>query len=74
MEQPWTHTTVLLQEGVDALFAQDSTGTGTYVDATFGRGGHARAILARLGPEGRLIAFDKDAEACLLYTSDAADE
>ncbi|MDM0031398.1 16S rRNA (cytosine(1402)-N(4))-methyltransferase RsmH [Variovorax sp. J22P271] len=63
MEQPWTHTTVLLKEAVDALFPETSEGAGTYVDATFGRGGHARAILARLGPSGRLIAFDKDAEA-----------
>ncbi|CAN5724309.1 16S rRNA (cytosine(1402)-N(4))-methyltransferase RsmH [soil metagenome] len=64
MDQPWTHTTVLLKEASDALFADTTTpARGTYVDATFGRGGHARAILARLAPEGRLIAFDKDAEA-----------
>ena len=64
MEQLWTHTTVLLKEASDALFADTtSLARGTYVDATFGRGGHARAILARLAPEGRLIAFDKDAEA-----------
>jgi 16S rRNA (cytosine1402-N4)-methyltransferase len=64
VEQPWTHTTVLLKEASDALFADTtSLARGTYVDATFGRGGHARAILARLAPEGRLIAFDKDAEA-----------
>ena len=36
---------------------------GTYVDGTFGRGGHARAVLTLLGPEGRLVAFDKDLEA-----------
>ena len=63
MDQPWTHTTVLLKEAVEALLADASPPGGTYVDATFGRGGHARAILARLGPSGRLIAFDKDAEA-----------
>ncbi|MGJ7582465.1 16S rRNA (cytosine(1402)-N(4))-methyltransferase RsmH [Variovorax sp. RHLX14] len=59
-----THTTVLLEEAVEALFADraDAAG-GTYVDATFGRGGHARRLLERLGPGGRLIAFDKDAEA-----------
>ncbi|MEJ8846782.1 16S rRNA (cytosine(1402)-N(4))-methyltransferase RsmH [Variovorax rhizosphaerae] len=64
MDNEWTHKTVLLNEAVDALFADASaTAGGTYVDATFGRGGHSRLILSRLGPEGRLIAFDKDAEA-----------
>ena len=58
-----THTTVLLQEAVNALLDGDAPADGTYVDATFGRGGHSRALLARLAPEGRLIAFDKDAEA-----------
>jgi 16S rRNA (cytosine1402-N4)-methyltransferase len=60
----------LLNEAVDALFnnpdseAGDlSAGTHTYVDATFGRGGHARLILSRLAPQGRLIAFDKDLDA-----------
>ena len=67
-DTPWTHTTVLLNEAVDALFmaghdAPAPDVNGHYVDATFGRGGHARAMLERLGPQGRLIAFDKDAEA-----------
>ncbi len=57
---PWRHTTVLLTEAVQALVTQPA---GTYVDGTFGRGGHARAILTMLAPEGRLIAFDKDPEA-----------
>jgi len=57
---PWRHTTVLLVEAVQALVTQDD---GTYVDGTFGRGGHARAILARLAPAGRLVAFDKDPQA-----------
>lgn len=59
-----THTTVLLEEAVEALFTDRADALdGTYVDATFGRGGHARRLLERLGPGGRLIAFDKDAEA-----------
>ncbi|MDO8419243.1 MAG: 16S rRNA (cytosine(1402)-N(4))-methyltransferase RsmH [Rubrivivax sp.] len=57
---PWRHTTVLLTEAVQALVTQAD---GTYVDGTFGRGGHARAILQRLAPAGRLVAFDKDPAA-----------
>jgi len=62
------HSPVLVQEAVDALAidAGDPAGArrnGTYVDATFGRGGHARLILERLGPSGRLIALDRDEEA-----------
>ena len=55
-----THTTVLLSEAVEALVTQPG---GIYVDCTYGRGGHARAVLERLSAEGRLIAFDKDPEA-----------
>ena len=54
------HVSVLLEEAVAALNIQPE---GVYVDGTFGRGGHARAILARLGSAGRLIAFDKDPAA-----------
>ena len=54
------HVPVLLEEAVAALAVRPD---GTYVDATFGRGGHARAILDRLGPAGRLFAFDRDPEA-----------
>jgi 16S rRNA (cytosine1402-N4)-methyltransferase len=54
------HRTVLLTEAVEALVTRTD---GVYVDGTFGRGGHARAILERLGPAGRLIAFDRDPEA-----------
>ena len=60
MESPWKHTTVLLHEAVQAL---DVRPDATYVDATFGRGGHSRLILSQLGPQGRLIVFDKDPEA-----------
>ncbi|MCE3273660.1 MAG: rsmH [Ramlibacter sp.] len=60
MEGTWQHTTVLLNEAVEALVTKPE---GTYVDATFGRGGHSRAILGLLAPQGRLIAFDKDPEA-----------
>ena len=60
----WQHTTVLLNEAVEALFgASSSRPDPTYVDATFGRGGHSRLILTKLPPKGRLIAFDKDPEA-----------
>ena len=54
------HVPVLLPEAVAALAIRPE---GTYVDATFGRGGHSRAILAALGPAGRLYAFDRDPEA-----------
>lgn len=60
MDGTWQHTTVLLNEAVDALVTKPD---GTYVDATFGRGGHSRAILSQLSPLGRLVAFDKDPEA-----------
>jgi 16S rRNA (cytosine1402-N4)-methyltransferase len=60
VDTPWQHTTVLLSEAVDAL---DIKPDGTYVDATFGRGGHSRLILSKLSPKGRLIAFDKDLDA-----------
>lgn len=54
------HIPVLLDEAVEALNVRPG---GVYVDGTFGRGGHSERILARLGDGGRLIAFDKDAEA-----------
>ncbi len=54
------HVTVLLQEAVAALAIKPD---GTYVDGTFGRGGHSRLILSRLSEAGRLIAFDKDPAA-----------
>lgn len=54
------HVSVLLEGAVDALAPRPD---GIYVDATFGRGGHSRAILARLGPDGRLLAMDRDPAA-----------
>jgi 16S rRNA (cytosine1402-N4)-methyltransferase len=54
------HTPVLLREAVDALAVGPC---GIYVDGTFGRGGHSRLILERLGESGRLIAFDRDPTA-----------
>ncbi|MEP7083328.1 MAG: 16S rRNA (cytosine(1402)-N(4))-methyltransferase RsmH [Betaproteobacteria bacterium] len=50
----------MVEEAVEGLNVQEA---GTYVDATFGRGGHAAAILARLGPRGRLLALDRDLDA-----------
>ena len=54
------HVPVLLQETIEALAVSPS---GWYVDCTFGGGGHSAEILKRLGPQGKLIAFDQDAEA-----------
>jgi 16S rRNA (cytosine1402-N4)-methyltransferase len=72
---PWTHTTVLLNEAIAALLAHPvgravhealtppALADGIYVDGTFGRGGHSRALLAHLSPQARLVVFDKDPEA-----------
>lgn len=57
------HRTVLLDEAVDALDLAGARADGIYIDGTFGRGGHSRLILSKLGPKGRLIAFDKDLQA-----------
>ncbi len=54
------HTTVLLDEAVDALITDADA---TYIDATFGRGGHSKLILSKLNPNGRLVIFDKDPAA-----------
>jgi 16S rRNA (cytosine1402-N4)-methyltransferase len=55
-----SHITVLLDEAVHALAVKPD---GVYVDGTFGRGGHSRKILEKLGSHGRLIAFDRDLKA-----------
>jgi 16S rRNA (cytosine1402-N4)-methyltransferase len=56
----YSHHPVLLEEALKALKLKPE---GVYVDATFGRGGHAQAILQRLGPDGRLVGLDKDPQA-----------
>lgn len=63
---PAVHLPVLLTEAVAALAIKPD---GLYVDATFGRGGHSRAILSQLGPQGRLIALDRDQAAIAAGTA-----
>jgi 16S rRNA (cytosine1402-N4)-methyltransferase len=60
MKQSSTHITVLLNEAIDALNINPS---GTYIDGTFGRGGHSKKILSKLGDAGRLFAMDRDLAA-----------
>lgn len=59
-QSPAYHTPVLLTEVIDGLNIKPA---GTYVDCTFGGGGHSKAILAKLGSKGKLIVFDQDAGA-----------
>src|SRR5687767_86301 len=54
------HQPVLAREAIEALALRPG---GVYVDGTFGRGGHSRLILEQLGPQGRLIALDRDPQA-----------
>ena len=56
----YQHQAVLLEEAVSSLRVR---GEGKYLDATFGRGGHSRAIMAGLTEQGRLLALDKDQQA-----------
>jgi len=65
------HITVLLDEAVDALAVRAD---GCYLDGTFGRGGHSRLILDRLGPDGRLLGFDKDPQAIATGQALAAED
>lgn len=60
MEKEIYHIPALLTESIDAL---NINARGSYVDATFGGGGHSRAILQRLGPAGHLYGFDRDIDA-----------
>jgi 16S rRNA C1402 N4-methylase RsmH len=55
-----SHIPVLLNAAVDGLMVRAD---GIYVDCTYGRGGHSREILRRLGPRGRLLALDRDPQA-----------
>ncbi len=57
------HTTVLLNEAVDALITDAGA---TYIDATFGRGGHSKLILSKLNANGKLVVFDKDPAAIVV--------
>jgi 16S rRNA (cytosine1402-N4)-methyltransferase len=61
--QNFQHRTVLLDEAVDALDLAGARANGIYIDGTFGRGGHSRLILSKLGAKGRLFGFDKDPQA-----------
>ncbi|WP_025821031.1 16S rRNA (cytosine(1402)-N(4))-methyltransferase RsmH [Shewanella marina] len=60
MSQQFAHVSVLLQETIDGLNIRPD---GIYIDGTFGRGGHSRQVLQRLGENGRLIAIDRDPQA-----------
>jgi len=66
-----SHTPVLPEESLEALAINPN---GIYMDGTFGRGGHARALLSRLGPDGRLLALDRDPEAVVAGMRLAQDE
>lgn len=57
------HRTVLLDEAVDALNLVGDRANGIYIDGTFGRGGHTRLVLSKLGERARMFAFDKDPQA-----------
>lgn len=67
----YDHQSVLLEEALESLNIRPS---GTYIDATFGRGGHSRAILQELDESGRLIAFDQDPDAVAYAEEHFADE
>ena len=69
MQTVFSHCTVLLDEAVDSLSIRPD---GHYIDATFGRGGHSRLILSRLGAGGRLTAFDKAPQAVAVASALAA--
>jgi len=65
MSAPSDHVPVLVAETVAALVTGAAVDDGVFVDATFGRGGHARALLDALGPRARLVAIDRDPAAAV---------
>jgi 16S rRNA (cytosine1402-N4)-methyltransferase len=71
MTNSFRHITVLLDEAVDGLRVRAD---GCYLDGTFGRGGHSRLILERLGPDGHLLGFDKDPLAIATGNALAAED
>lgn len=71
IDSGFNHITVLLDEAVEALAVRPD---GCYLDGTFGRGGHSRLILSQLGPDGRLIGFDKDPQAIATGQTLAAED
>ena len=71
MTSTFRHITVLLEEAVAALGIQAD---GCYLDGTFGRGGHSRLILQKLGVQGRLLGFDKDPQAIATGQALAAED
>lgn len=71
MTSNFRHITVLLDEAVEGLAVRAN---GCYLDGTFGRGGHSRLILERLGPDGRLLGFDKDPLAIATGNALAAED
>ncbi|MGP0171979.1 16S rRNA (cytosine(1402)-N(4))-methyltransferase RsmH [Pseudomonas sp. NCHU5208] len=70
-DSDFRHITVLLAEAVEGLAVRAD---GCYIDGTFGRGGHSRLILHKLGPGGRLLGFDKDPLAIATGKALAADD
>ncbi|BFM06221.1 16S rRNA (cytosine(1402)-N(4))-methyltransferase RsmH [Halioxenophilus aromaticivorans] len=65
------HYSVLLNESVEGLLVDPN---GFYIDGTFGRGGHSRLVLSKLGPQGKLLAIDKDTQAIEVAQQQFADE
>ncbi|MEW5834586.1 MAG: 16S rRNA (cytosine(1402)-N(4))-methyltransferase RsmH [Pseudomonadota bacterium] len=68
---PLQHIPVMLDEAVEGLAVKAG---GRYLDGTFGRGGHARAVLSRLGPDGRLLLMDRDPQAIAAARAAFADD